>query len=112
MRLTAGDVARLAELARIALSETELTAFAAQLSEVLEQVDALEPEAEAADDGEAGASPPVGGASPAPAPLRADAPGADRLSSPAKTFAPEWAEGFFTVPRLGGLGPASPEAGP
>jgi hypothetical protein len=33
-------------------------------------------------------------------PLRPDLPGSDALDMPPSSFAPEWREGFFTVPRL------------
>ena len=103
MALTPEEVRRLAVLARITLSDAAAEALAAQLTDVLDHVEALE----APSDDEPTTSDRVPPSNPDPtgretlrAPLRADVPGADTLDRPPADFAPEWRDGFFTVPRL------------
>lgn len=94
MGLTADEVLRLAGLARLDLRDGAAAALAEELTAILARLEALP------DPGEtprAGALPGtlVGGT-----PLRPDDPGTDALARAPSEFAPEWSEGFFTVPRL------------
>ena len=91
MAVSPDDVRRLAALARLALDDGQAEAMAAQLTDILGHVDGLDT---LSDDGTAP------GGDGAPAPLRADLPGADALDREPADFAPEWRDGFFTVPRL------------
>lgn len=91
MGLTTADVRRLAELARIALDDDEAATLAAQLGDILGRIDALEPESDT------GVAAVPGGAG---TPLRSDEPGVDPLAAEPAALAPEWRDGFFTVPRL------------
>lgn len=83
------DVRRVAELARLRLSEEELEVFTPQLADILDHIDQL---------GELG-----GGTSAADdrrAPLRDDVVDPDPLAFPPERLAPEWRDGLFIVPRL------------
>ncbi|HUE77620.1 MAG TPA: hypothetical protein VMM83_06740 [Longimicrobiales bacterium] len=93
MGVTPEEVRRLAVMARLGLEAAEATALARQLTGILEHVDRLE-----VPSGEDVAAPVAD--APASAPLRADLPGADKLDRGPADFAPEWRDGFFTVPRL------------
>lgn len=90
MSVSRDRVHAIAALARLRLSDAEAELFAGQLSEILEHVAELGDIAETADEpGHDGA-----------APLRPDEPATDALRAPPRQFAPGWADGFFTVPRL------------
>lgn len=91
MSISREQVRQIAALARLHLTEAETETYAAQLSDILAHVDDLET---APADAPAGVSPPESGR------LRADVLSADPLHRPPADFAPRWAEGFFTVPRL------------
>ena len=90
MALTPDEVRRLADLARLELTDDDARTLAGQLAGILERIEALE----AGDDD--GAGPAVSDTTH----LRADAPGTDPMALPPSAVAPGWAEGFFTVPRL------------
>lgn len=92
MGVTPEEVRRLGSLARLDLDDDEVAGLARQLSEILEHVDRLDPGGDA---GGAGASTSVEAT-----PLRGDLPGPDPLDPGPEGFAPEWRDGFFTVPRL------------
>ncbi len=92
MKVEKEDVRRTAELARLTLSDDELSLLAEQLSTILEHMDAL---------ATAPAEDP--GADDQPqqqAPVRPDVPGADQLVVSPEVMAPAWADDFFTVPRM------------
>jgi aspartyl/glutamyl-tRNA(Asn/Gln) amidotransferase C subunit len=88
MAPTREEVRAMARLARLEFTTDELDRMAADLRGILEHVDALR-QAVAAAEGDDGQRQ-----------LRADVPGADPLSMPPGYSAPEWRDGFFTVPRL------------
>jgi aspartyl-tRNA(Asn)/glutamyl-tRNA(Gln) amidotransferase subunit C len=88
------QVLAIAALARLRLDADQADTFAAQLSDILQHVDSLG-QAETADPGDDAAA--------AHGPLRSDVPSADPLHSAPSLFAPAWADGFFTVPRLAAL---------
>lgn len=93
MSIDRGDVARIAELARLEIPEDRVERTAAQLSEVLAFVEALR----ALD--LAGLEPTV--FAPPSAPLRADEPDGRRLSTEAAlAAAPAAEDGFFLVPPI------------
>jgi aspartyl-tRNA(Asn)/glutamyl-tRNA(Gln) amidotransferase subunit C len=90
MAVTREQVERMAALARLRLSESEVTMFATQLDGILAHAAELEdvellPDA----DGEATATQ-----------LREDVPARDELAVPPSALAPAWEDGFFTLPRL------------
>ncbi len=102
MAVRAELVEHVARLARLALSPDEIERFTAQLSDILDHFEALSTlPLEGAD--------AVGGVAEGATPLRADLPGADPLQEAPAAFAPEWLDGFFTVPRLAALGGKDPE---
>src|SRR5262245_59119350 len=91
MAIDRAQAARIAELARLAVSEDELSRAAEQVSQVLEFVAAL-------DQLELAASEPASLA-PADAPLRADAPDGRTLDAERATAnAPAAEHGYFLVP--------------
>jgi aspartyl-tRNA(Asn)/glutamyl-tRNA(Gln) amidotransferase subunit C len=93
MAIDRAEAARIAELARLALSPEELDRMAVQLSNVLEFAAALN-ELELADE-------PLTAFAPAEAPLRADAPDGRTLDPErAVANAPESEAGFFLVPAV------------
>jgi aspartyl-tRNA(Asn)/glutamyl-tRNA(Gln) amidotransferase subunit C len=85
-----------AALARLELSDEEITAFTGQLNDILTHVADLE-------SADVGAVSALTGAAEWPAPLRADQPGADPLNVPATALSKAAEQGFFTVPRLAAL---------
>lgn len=93
------DVRRIAALARLHLTVTELDGFAAQLGNVLDHVAALGDGNEAED-----------GIADAPRALRPDVAAHDPLKRQPRDFAPGWTDGFFSVPRLSAFDePAGPD---
>ncbi|MGD8277573.1 MAG: Asp-tRNA(Asn)/Glu-tRNA(Gln) amidotransferase GatCAB subunit C [Gemmatimonadota bacterium] len=90
MRFDRDDARRIAALARLSLTDAELDRFAGQLASVLDHVAAL-------GDGAADAV-PAGSA--APSSTRADREAFDLPARPPVSFAPEFTDGFFVVPRL------------
>ena len=91
MGITRADVQRIADLAALRLDDNEAERLAEELSGILEHVDALR------EVDTAGVAPPGADGR---APLRADRPDTDRLAQGPAVMAPEWVDGFFTVPRL------------
>lgn len=96
MAVTREEVLQIAELARLRLEPGEVEQFLVQLNDILEHVEELA----ALDMGVVGA---VEGAAEGAAPRRSEELGPDLLRIPASEFAPEWDDGFFTVPRLAAL---------
>lgn len=96
MSVTREDVLHVARLARLQLTEEELTQFTGQLNSIL--LHALELQ----ELGEIGAD-ALASAAEWPAPLRADDLGADMLKHTPDAFAPGWEAGFFSVPRLAAM---------
>ena len=94
MSVERGDVERIAELARLRLSDADLDRFTLQLNSILGHMDQLaELDAEATQaEAEAGLE--------AGAPLRAEDARPDALHLSAAHIAPDWRHGFFVVPRL------------
>lgn len=90
---TRGDLPRIARLAGLHFTEAELDLLADELDEVLARVAELD-QVEVVDVSV------LRGASTAAAALRPDVAGSDELAVPPSYLAPEWREGFFTVPRL------------
>ena len=94
MSVERGDVERIAELARLRLSDADLDRFTLQLNSILGHMDQLaELDAEATQ-AEAEAGPEAG------APLRAEDARPDELHLSPAQIAPDWRHGFFVVPRL------------
>ena len=88
------DVVRIAELARLRLSDGEVDRFTGQLNSILGHMDALaELDAEAAEV-EAQAAPDAG------TPLRDEDAAPDALERAPRDIATDWRDGFFVVPRL------------
>lgn len=96
MSLSRDDVARVARLAELAVSDDELSALAVKMERIVGFVEQL---AQVQDD--AGAQPFVAG--PPSAPLREDAVRPAALTHPLATMAPAFEHGFFTVPLRGTL---------
>jgi aspartyl/glutamyl-tRNA(Asn/Gln) amidotransferase C subunit len=93
------QVHAIAALAKLRVSDAEAETFAVQLSDILDHVEALA----AAETDRAGDD-----STPSSVPLRPDSPTADPLHTGPATFAPAWAEGFFTVPRLAAMDTEEP----
>lgn len=94
MSVERGDVERIAELARLRLSDGELDRFTIQLNSILGHMDQLaELDAEATE-AEAQAGPEAG------APLRPEDAAPDALQLSPAQIAPDWRHGFFVVPKL------------
>jgi aspartyl-tRNA(Asn)/glutamyl-tRNA(Gln) amidotransferase subunit C len=91
--LTRDDVAQIALLARLALSDGELDQMRADLSAILTHMDAL---AEVDTTG----IEPMTHAVPMDLPLRADLPAPSLPVSVALAAAPDTADGFFLVPSI------------
>jgi aspartyl-tRNA(Asn)/glutamyl-tRNA(Gln) amidotransferase subunit C len=91
--VTKAAVRHLARLARLRLEEVEVERLVPELSGILEHVEEL---AAVSVEGVAAAA----GAAEGSAPLREDVAGPDALTQQPSGFAPEWSDGFFTVPRL------------
>ena len=105
---TREEVRAVARLARLSFSDVELDRMAGDLRDILALAQELSTIAEASTvAGDGDAAPATGGNADAGAPraaLREDVPGADPLALPPSYIAPEWRDGFFTVPRLPGHG--------
>ncbi len=102
MAVSREDVLHVARLARLRLETGEVERFTVQLNAILSHVEEL-----AAVDG-AGAE-EIACAAEGGAPLRDDAAPADPLARPPAALAPEWMDGFYTVPRLAALDVSGPE---
>lgn len=94
MAVRKAEVVRIAELARLRLTEAEVDRFTGQLNAILGHMDQLaELDAEAAQ-AEAQAGLEAG------TPLRTEDARADRLHRAPAEIASDWRDGFFVVPRL------------
>jgi aspartyl-tRNA(Asn)/glutamyl-tRNA(Gln) amidotransferase subunit C len=91
MSISRDDVARVARLAELAVSEDELPALVQQMERIVGFVEQL---GEVHDDDKA--APFVAG--PASTPLREDTVRPAALAHPVEEIAPEFAYGFFVVP--------------
>ncbi len=96
MKIERNEIERIARLARLELTDGEMDEMAKDLGTILAHVRELN----AVNTGEV---PPIVGASEHTAPMRPDTPGADTLRLSLAEIAPEFQEGFFTVPRLAAL---------
>lgn len=96
MRIGRAEVLHVARLAELAVSEEELDRLVSQLSRIVDYVAQLDqvPAGRPAEPFLPG--PPAVG-------LREDVPGPVPLARPPAAFAPEFAEGFFLVPRHGAM---------
>ncbi|MGH9412028.1 MAG: Asp-tRNA(Asn)/Glu-tRNA(Gln) amidotransferase subunit GatC [Vicinamibacterales bacterium] len=94
--LTRDDVARIAALARLRLTDEEIGLFAAQLSEIL----AFAEEVQAVDT--AGVPPFSGAATASSSTVRGDDPEPSLARDRVMQQAPDAAGGFFKVPRVVG----------
>lgn len=100
MSITPAEVERIARLAELQVDPVELAGLAAQMERIVGFVAELPALAEAP----AGDAPVYGG--PAETPLRADVVAPAPLARRPADIAPEFIDGFFVVPRLGGMGEA------
>ena len=96
MSIGRDEVLHAAKLAEIAVDETELELLVTQLARIVSYVEQLD---EVSDD--AGARPYIGG--PPSVRLREDVVRPAVLAHPIAEMAPEFASGFFLVPRRGTL---------
>jgi aspartyl-tRNA(Asn)/glutamyl-tRNA(Gln) amidotransferase subunit C len=99
MSIGRDDVLHVAKLAELAVSEADLPRLVAQLGEIVDYVARL-------DEVPAGehAAPYLAG--PDAVRLRPDAVDPVPLARPPAAIAPEFVDGFFVVPRMGGMEPA------
>lgn len=96
MSVTAKEVAHVAGLAELAVEPSELPALTSQMNRIVSFVEQL------AELGDArGTAPYVAG--PEACPLRPDEVRPAALARPPAALAPEFVDGFFVVPRLGGM---------
>jgi aspartyl-tRNA(Asn)/glutamyl-tRNA(Gln) amidotransferase subunit C len=93
MSVTRNDVQHIAQLARLSVSETEAEGLVAQLNGILSHIDAL------SSVDTAGIT-PASGVGAGGTPLRQDTGSPVPLQNPISSFAPEFRDGFFLVPRL------------
>lgn len=93
MSVTREDVQHIAELARLSVDENEAEGLVMQLNDILSHMDALS----AIDT--AGVT-PASGVGSGGTPLRQDSGSPVPLQNPISSFAPEFKDGFFLVPRL------------
>lgn len=91
MAIDRSELLRIAELARLRLSEAEterLTRDCGAILEYFETIRAIESDGASAADTER------------PAPLRDDRPDCDPLQKSLSEMAPAWRDGYFVLPRL------------
>ena len=96
MSIRREDVLHVARLAELAVREEDLDRIVGQLNRIVDFVAQLDQVGDAA----AGGSFVPG---PERAPLREDVPGSVPLARPPAELAPEFADGFFLVPRHGAM---------
>lgn len=89
-RLDEDEVRRVAELARLELSEEEVRRLAGELGDLLDDLDRLRELSAGPLDEEEGEG----------VRLRPDAPPSEPLARRPASFAPDWREGFFVLPRI------------
>ena len=103
MSVTREEVDRIAGLARLELGEEESESLREDLNGILEHMETLA-EAPAPAAAAAGESQGAEAHRTGPAPFREDGEASpDDLALPPGELAPEWQDGFFSVPRLPGL---------
>lgn len=88
------EVRRIADLARLELDETEVRRLAGELGDLMEKLERLRelPGESAEAEDEPGLR------------LRPDTPPSDPLARGPESFAPDWRDGFFVLPRLEAMG--------
>jgi aspartyl-tRNA(Asn)/glutamyl-tRNA(Gln) amidotransferase subunit C len=96
MSIGRDEVLHVARLAELAVRENEVDRLVRQLSRIVDYVAQLD---EVPADHRAAPFLP----GPAQVPLRADTPGPVPLARPPAAMAPEFADGFFLVPRHGAM---------
>ena len=96
MSIGRDDVIHVARLAELAVKEEDLTRLVDQLNRIVDYVAQLD---EAPGDGASDLFLP----GPDRVTLRDDVPGSVPLARPPADFAPEFADGFFLVPRHGAM---------
>lgn len=97
MTVSREDARRIADLARLELTDDELDRLAGDMRDILGHVDALRAVNIPDDDRGHDHSEP---SAPGPGPLRPDEPTRDPLVEGLPSFAPETSSGFITLPRL------------
>jgi aspartyl-tRNA(Asn)/glutamyl-tRNA(Gln) amidotransferase subunit C len=90
------EVLHVARLAELAVGEDEVERLVQQMNRIMEYVAQLD---QVSSDDQAAPFLP----GPAQVPLRADTPGPVPLARPPAAMAPEFADGFFLVPRHGAM---------
>ncbi len=95
MKIGPDEVRHVAKLAELAVPEEQLGRLASELERIVELVGQL------GDDGTAGEPVVIG---PARLTLREDVVNPTPLAVPVADIAPDFRNGFFSVPRLGGMG--------
>lgn len=100
MSIRRDDVVHVAKLAELAVQDEELPRLVEQLNRIVEYVAQLDRVPT-----DAGDPTPAQGFLPGPdqVTLREDEPGSVPLARPPAEFAPEFADGFFLVPRHGAM---------
>lgn len=93
MSVTRNDVQHIAQLARLSVSETEAEALVLQLNGILSHIDELSSV-------DTKGVTPASGVGAGGTPLRQDSGKPVPLQNPISSFAPEFRDGFFLVPRL------------
>jgi aspartyl-tRNA(Asn)/glutamyl-tRNA(Gln) amidotransferase subunit C len=93
MAVSAEELRQVAALARLRLTPEEMERLQLQLGDILGHIEQL-----LAIDVDPHSAAPLA-LEPVPA-VRDDVPGADALVHPLAEIAPEWRDGFFTVPRV------------
>jgi aspartyl-tRNA(Asn)/glutamyl-tRNA(Gln) amidotransferase subunit C len=96
MSIGRDEVLHVARLAELAVKDADLDRLVAQLNRIVDYVAQLD---RVPGDGAGELFLP----GPREVPLREDVPGPVPLTRPPAELAPEFADGFFLVPRLGGM---------
>lgn len=96
MSIRRDQVLHVARLAELAVQDEEVDRLVEQLNRIVDYVARLD---EVPADHEAGPALP----GPVQLPLRVDTPGSVPLARPPAAMAPEFADGFFLVPRHGAM---------
>jgi len=96
MSVSAKDVQHVARLAELAVADADLPALTVQMNRIVAFVAQLSELADSESSGTFLAGPDQ-------TPLRADEVRPGGLARPPAAFAPEFVDGFFVVPRLGGM---------
>ena len=96
MTIGRDDILRVAQLAQLDVPARDVEALAAQIGRIVDYVAQQH-------EGRAGESAQPFQADPARTPLREDVPRSVPLVRGVETFAPEFRDGLFLVPRLGAM---------